>query len=77
MGKHMKTYLTVWFSSEGAEPSTVAQKLQSMGFKPIKGQHDHVYDWKREPTLDEVLQLVNNVHHTLKGLNVLYKIETI
>jgi hypothetical protein len=48
-----------------------------MGFKPIKGQHDHVYDWKREPTLDEVLQLVNNVHHTLKGLNVLYKIETI
>ena len=51
MGKHMKTYLTVWFSSEGADPSTVAQKLQSMGFKPIKGQHDHAYDWKREPTL--------------------------
>jgi len=73
----VKTYLTIWFSSEGAEPSTVAQKLQSMGFKPIKGQHDHVYDWKREATLDDVLQLLNNVHHTLKGLQVLYKIETI
>jgi hypothetical protein len=48
-----------------------------MGFKPIKGQHDHVYDWKREATLDDVLQLLNNVHHTLKGLKVLYKIETI
>ena len=77
MGKNMKTYFTIWFSSEGADPSTVAQKLQSMGFKPMKGQHDHVYDKKREPTLAEVLQLVNNVHHTLKGLNVLYKIETI
>jgi hypothetical protein len=73
----MKTYLTIWFSSEGADPSTVVQTLQSMGFKPMKGQHDHVYDWKREATLDEVLQLVNNVHYTLKGLNVLYKIETI
>jgi len=73
----MKTYLTIWFSSEGAEPSTVAQKLQSMGFKPIKGHYDHVYDWKREATLDDVLQLLNNVHNTLKGLKVLYKIETI
>ena len=73
----MKTYLTIWFSSEGADPSTVVQMLQSMGFKPIKGAHDHVYDWKKETTLDEVLQLVNNVHQTLKGLNVLYKIETV
>jgi len=73
----MKTYLTIWFSSEGAEPSIVAQKLQSMGFKPIRGHYDHVYDWKREVTLDEVLQLCNNVHETLKGLKVLYKIETI
>jgi len=74
---HMKTYLTVWFSSEGAEPSVVAQKLQSMGFKPMKGHYDHVYDWNREATLDDVLQLCNNVHQTLKGLKVLYKIETI
>jgi len=55
----------------------VAQKLQSMGFKPMKGHYDHVYDWKREATLDDVLQLCNNVHETLKGLKVLYKIETI
>jgi len=73
----MKTYLTVWFSSEGGEPSVVAQKLQSLGFKPVKGQYDHVYDWKKDATLDDVLQLLNHVHQTLKGLNVLYKIETI
>lgn len=73
----MKTYLTIWFSSEGADPSTVVQRLQAMGFKPIKGAHDHVYDWKKNASLDDVLQLLNNVHATLKGLNVLYKIETI
>ena len=73
----MKTYLTIWFSSEGSGPVEVVERLRSLGFEPVKGYHDHVYDWKREPTLDEVLQLVNNVHHTLKGLNVLYKIETI
>jgi hypothetical protein len=73
----MKTYLTIWFNSEGAEPSLVAQKLQAMGFKPIKGHYDHVYDWKRTVTVDDVLQLLNNTHATLKGLNVLYKIETI
>jgi len=77
MAQRMKTYLTVWFSSEGAEPSVVAEKLQSMGFKPIKGYYDHVYDWKKEATLAEVLQLCNNVHQTLKGLKVIYKIETI
>ena len=75
--KGVKTYLTIWFCSEGAEPSVVAQKLQSMGFKPIKGQYDHVYDWKRDVSLEEVLQLCNNVHQTLKGMRVLYKIETV
>jgi len=73
----MKTYLTLWFSSEGAEPSVVAQKLHSMGFKPVKGHYDHVYEWKREPALEDIWQLCNSVHHTLKGFKVLYKIETI
>jgi hypothetical protein len=69
--------LTVWFYSEGAEPTEVAQKLQAMGFKPISGPHDHVYDWKRKVTLDEVLQLCNNVHQTLREMKVIYKIETV
>ena len=73
----MKTYLTLWFNSEGAEPTVVVQKLQSMGYKPMKGHYDHVYDWKRDATLEEVLQLFNNVHQTLKGSKVLYKIETL
>ena len=73
----MKTYLTIWFNSEGASPSEVVKRLQDMGFRPVKGYHDHVYDWKKEITLDDVLQLGNALHETLRGLNVTYKMETI
>ncbi len=73
----MKTYLSIWFSSEGASPMKVVERLMAMGFKPIKGRYDHVYDWGRDVNLEEVLQLANSVHETLKGMKVLYKLETV
>lgn len=72
----MKTYLTIWFNSEGASPAVVVEKLRAMGFKPIKGPYDHVYDWKRTVDLEEILQIGTAVHETLKGLKVIYKLET-
>jgi len=72
----VKTYLTIWFSSEGAGPVEVVMRLRSLGFKPMRGYHDHIYDWNRKVELDEILQLTDKIHETLKGLNVLYKIET-
>ncbi len=73
----MKTYLKIWFNSEGAGPVIVAEKLRSMGFKPTKGQYDHVYDWGRKVELEDILQIGTAVHESLKGLNVLYTLETI
>lgn len=73
----MKTYLTIWFYSEGASPTVVAERLQAMGFKPVRGQYDHVYDWGRTIELKEILQIGTSVHETLKGLKVLYKLETV
>ena len=72
----MKTYLTIWFTSEGAGPTDVIERLRSLGFKPLRGYHDHVYDWKREVGIDEIIQIANVVHGTLKGMKVLYKLET-
>lgn len=72
----MKTYLTIWFYSEGASPAEVVEKLRSMGFQPLRGYHDHVYDWGRKVDLMDVLQLANKVHETLKGMKVFYKLET-
>jgi hypothetical protein len=73
----VKTYLTIWFNSEGAEPRVVVERLLAMGFKPIRGHYDHVYDWGRDAKLEEILRLGNAVHETLKGCKVLYKLETV
>jgi len=54
----------------------VVEKLRSMGFEPLKGYHDHVYDWRRKVELIEVLELANKVHETLRGMKVFYKLET-
>lgn len=72
----VKTYLTIWFYSEGASPMEVVEKLRSMGFEPLRGYHDHVYNWGRKVDLIEVLQLANKVHETLRGMKVFYKLET-
>ena len=72
----MKTYLTIWFNSEGASPLEVVDRLRSLGFKALRGYHDHVYDWMRKIELEEVLKLANTIHETLRGLKVIYKLET-
>ena len=73
----MKTYITIWFNSEGAPPTEVMERIQAMGFKPTKGHYDHVYDWGRDPELEEIIQLANGLHEALKGLKVIYKVETV
>ena len=72
----VKTYLTIWFYSEGASPLEVVDRLRALGFKPLRGYHDHVYEWSKKVELEDILQLANAVHETLKGLKVLYKLET-
>ncbi len=73
----MKSYLTLWFNSEGKTPFEVTERLMSMGFRPTKGGYDYVYDWDRRPTTDDALALANQVHATLKGCNVAFKLETL
>lgn len=72
----MKTYLTIWFNSEGGTPLEIVDRLRSLGFKALRGYHDHVYDWNRKIELEEVLKLANTIHETLRGLKVIYKLET-
>jgi len=73
----VKTYLSIIFYSEGTNPIEVVERLRSLGFEPVKGVHDHVYDWgKRKVDLDDILKIANSVHETLKGLKVFYKLET-
>ena len=66
-----------WFNSEGAPPSEVVDRLRAMGFEPMKGYYDHVYDWRKRVNVEDIIQLSGAVHETLKGLKVLYKLETV
>ncbi|MCZ7356226.1 MAG: hypothetical protein O8C66_11420 [Candidatus Methanoperedens sp.] len=73
----MKSYLIVWFSSEGGKPSEINQRLMSLGFKPMQGTHDFVYEWRKNVEVDEILRFGDKVQMTLKGLDVMFKLETI
>jgi hypothetical protein len=73
----MKSYLMVWFNSEGGRPSEITQRLMSMGFKPIQGAYDYVYDWGDSVSMDEILRFGDRVQMTLKGLGVMFKLETV
>ena len=73
----MKSYLLIWFNSEGGAPSEVNKRLTAMGFQAIQGAQDYVYDWGSNASIDDILQIGDRVQLTLKGLDVTYKIETV
>lgn len=72
----MITYLTVQFSSEGAKPSKILSTLQSLGFKPATGFYDFQYDWEDDASIDDVIDLADQISASLKGMRVNFKLET-
>lgn len=73
----MKTYLVMWFSSDGARPMEVTKRLLSLGFRPVKGNYDYVYEWDKRANVDDLVKFADKVHLTLQGLNVLFRLETV
>lgn len=73
----MKTYLVLFFNSEGADPIDVMKKANSLGFETVVGAHDLVYEWDNEPSEEDILVMGNKVRKTLKGCNVFFKLETV
>lgn len=72
----MKTYLSVWFNSNGNTPSEITKKLEKLGFKPMRGNYDYYYEWGINPGVNDVLSLGDNIQKTLKGANLHFKLET-
>ena len=73
----MKTYLIVWFNSEGAKPSDRTERLLSMGFQPVEGEYDYLYNWDSHAAIEEIIKFGDQVQNTLKGSGALFKLETI
>jgi len=73
----VKTYLLVWFSSEGARPSEVNQRLMSLGFEPVKGSYDFVYNWNSSVSVEKILEFGDKVYLSLQGTGAMFKLETL
>ena len=73
----METYLRVTFSSEGAKPSAIADRLRSCGFIPTQGNYDFVYDWQGSANRAQILDLSDELSNQLRGLRVLFEVETV
>jgi len=73
----MRTYLSFWFSSEGASPVEIGQSLKKIGFSPMHGGYDFVYSWDKRPGIDDLLALGNSVQKALKGCQAMFKMETV
>lgn len=75
------THVQVWFYSEGESPSRVVRKLLELGFKPVKGPYDFVYE-HRDKELKQskigtaIMEIADAIHKTLIGFKVLYRLET-
>jgi hypothetical protein len=73
--------VSVWFNSEGASPSQVISKLLELGFKPVRGAYDFVYEHTDEE-MDEsdlggaIIEISNALHKTLTGFKVFYNLDT-
>jgi len=72
----VKTYLIVWFHSEGQGPSVVNERLLNIGFRPTQGNYDYVYDWGDRVDTMSILDLGDKIITVLRGSDVLYKMET-
>ncbi|HEQ79134.1 MAG TPA: hypothetical protein ENN76_02580 [Euryarchaeota archaeon] len=67
----MRTFVTVTVSSEGEKASRVLDKFKELGFKTSLGNHDFYYEWnKKEVSPQNVIDLVDRVQDSLKGMNV-------
>jgi hypothetical protein len=73
----MKSYVTLIFSSEGARPSEIKERLLQLGLKAVKGNYDFVYEWDREPDIDTLLWFADKIQSVLKGTGAMFSIETV
>ncbi|MBC7108442.1 MAG: hypothetical protein QHH00_06115 [Methanomassiliicoccales archaeon] len=73
----MITYMTIIFSSNGSRPSEVLNALHNLGFETTTGAYDCVYRWDSKATVEDAIYLADKVHATLKGMGVLFKLETV
>lgn len=73
----MKTFLVMYFGTKEVSPSTIAKKLEALGFETNYGPYDFIHDWKGQtPTKGEVLALGDKVAEVLKHSGAVFNLDT-
>lgn len=74
----MRTYVTVYVSTEGEKASDVAVKMKELGFRTTLGTFDFVYEWTQRnvPSL-RVIEFVDLVQAKLNGSGAILHFTTI
>lgn len=73
----MKTYVEIFHSADGEKVSVIFNKMKEIGFEPALGEHDFVYNWKKNTMLSEVISFLDRVVLKLKGTGAILKFTTI
>ena len=71
-----KTYLVIYFKAGNEKISEIVKKVESVGFKCTIGPVDFVYEWDKEPTKEEILELADKLAETLKDTGIMFNIDT-
>lgn len=70
------TYLVMYFRAGKEKASEVVRKVESVGFKTTFGPVDFIYEWKQEPTKEQILKLADRLTKALDGTGVMFNIDT-
>lgn len=71
-----RTYLVMYFGTEGLSASEIAKKVESLGFETVFGSVDFVYPWKEKPSKEDVLSLGDKIVEVLEGSGAIFNLDT-
>lgn len=71
-----KTYLVLYFKAGNGKITEIVKKVELLGFKSSLGPVDFIYEWKSEPTKEQVFELADKISETLKETGVMFNLDT-
>lgn len=72
-----KTYLVMYFGTNGASISEVVKKVESLGFRASLGPVDFEYDWHdKMPKKEDVFALGDKLIKLLKDTGIIFNLDT-
>ncbi|MCD4784672.1 MAG: hypothetical protein K8T10_12700 [Candidatus Eremiobacteraeota bacterium] len=72
-----RSYVILYFHSDGAAPSKVFKRVEGLGFRLSVGPFDLLYEWDHAPSNDEIIAMMDALYKSLTGLNVNFKFYTV